>query len=214
MHSIDTITFRNVLPVPLRDTPLSGNVWNNEVTFEKGKNYLIKAESGKGKTTFLNIIHGSRRDYSGTVLFNQNPIEQFDNDTFCVLRSQNISYLFQDLKLFAELTTTENISIGSGYNSNSIQVLQHLHSMGIENHKDRYCGSMSLGQQQRVAAIRAVSQAFDWILLDEPFSHLDERNSLLLRDIIVEVAEQNNAGIIVTSLGSELGFESFIKITL
>ena len=59
---------------------------------------------------------------------------------------------------------------------------------------------LSYGQRQRIAVIRAFCQPFDFILLDEPFSHLDDVNQSLLMDLIEIEAKKNNAGIILTTL--------------
>lgn len=210
----EQIIFKNVLPNPLRDTPIAGQIWKSEISFKKGNHYLIKAESGKGKTTFLNIIYGLRKDYSGQVYFDNTDISSLNNDAFCTLRTQNLSYLFQDLKLFSNLTALENIKIHPGHHNNNENILTHFTTLEIENLRDRLCSTLSLGQQQRVAVIRSLNHAFEWILLDEPFSHLDERNALKMRDLIIETAQKNNAGILVTSLGSTLGFEEFNLVHL
>lgn len=202
------------MPQPLRDTPISGNIWKSEIAFDKGKHYLIKAESGKGKTTFLNIIYGIRKDYTGNVLFETTNLSQLNNDDFCQLRTNKLSYLFQDLKLFSNLTAMENILIHSGNTDNTAQILSHFSELEVDYLRDRQCSTLSLGQQQRVAVIRALNHPFDWILLDEPFSHLDERNALKMKNLIVQTAIKNNAGILVTSLGSTLGFEDFNIINL
>ena len=67
---------------------------------------------------------------------------------------------------------------------------------------ERKCQTLSYGQQQRVAIVRALCQPFEWLLLDEPFSHLDEQNSTIALELIQEVCAAHNAGLIVTSLGS------------
>ena len=63
---------------------------------------------------------------------------------------------------------------------------------------------MSLGQRQRVAAVRAVCQPFDFLLLDEPVSHLDETNNRILASLLQEEADERGAGIISTSVGNPL----------
>ena len=73
---------------------------------------------------------------------------------------------------------------------------------------------MSFGQQQRVAMIRALVQPFDFLLADEPISHLDEANSRTMADMMVEEARRQGAGIIITSIGKhmELPYDKILKL--
>ena len=75
-------------------------------------------------------------------------------------------------------------------------------------------GRMSFGQQQRVALIRSLVQPFDFILADEPVSHLDERNSQVLGEILMEESVRQGAGVIVTSIGKhvEIDYTSIVKL--
>jgi ABC-type phosphate/phosphonate transport system ATPase subunit len=82
------------------------------------------------------------------------------------------------------------------------QAEQWLARLGLEGFLDRKCQTLSYGQQQRVAIVRALCQPFEWLLLDEPFSHLDEQNANIALELIQEVCASQNAGLIVTSLGS------------
>ena len=63
---------------------------------------------------------------------------------------------------------------------------------------------MSYGQQQRVAMIRALVQPFDFLLVDEPISHLDDENSAIMGEIMMEEARRQGAGVIVTSIGKHM----------
>jgi putative ABC transport system ATP-binding protein len=62
------------------------------------------------------------------------------------------------------------------------------------------CGELSFGQQQRIAILRALAKPFQWLMLDEPFSHLDPNNTQLAWQLILEIAQQRKAGVIITSL--------------
>jgi ABC-type phosphate/phosphonate transport system ATPase subunit len=86
--------------------------------------------------------------------------------------------------------------------------------MGIPDKFNAKVGQMSFGQQQRVAMIRALVQPYDFILLDEPISHLDDPNSLIMGDILVEEAHQQGAGVIVTSIGKhmQLPYDHVLKL--
>ena len=75
-------------------------------------------------------------------------------------------------------------------------------------------GLMSFGQQQRVAMIRALVQPFDFILADEPISHLDDTNSDIMAEIMMTEAKAQGAGVIITSIGKhmDLPYEKVFKL--
>jgi len=72
--------------------------------------------------------------------------------------------------------------------------------LGIGNKLDKKCGTCSYGEQQRIAIIRSLQQPFDFLLLDEPFSHLDEQNRSIAMQLIEEEATERKAAIILADL--------------
>ena len=210
--NIDKITIASLIPSPLINSTFDGQVWNCDLSFQKGTHYLITADSGKGKSTLLNIIYGIRKDYTGQVFFDQIPLNS-DID-FNSFRQSSIAYLFQDLRLFGQLTARENILLKPGCYFTNAEIDFFAEKMGVGAQLDKPCNKLSLGQQQRIAIIRAVSQPFSWLLLDEPFSHMDSKNASIAMEIILDFTAKQNAGIIATSLGSNEGFHNFNSIKL
>jgi len=86
--------------------------------------------------------------------------------------------------------------------------------LGIEDKLEQKAGRLSFGQQQRVAFIRSLCQPFDFILLDEPISHLDDENGAIIGRLLIEEAEKQGAGIIVTSIGKHINikYDSIYKL--
>lgn len=210
-----TILFDSVVPAPLREMPHSGEVWNAQLKLIAGTNYVISAESGKGKSTFLNLIFGSRRDYTGNLIYNELNTSGFSAEKWAQVRSTEVSYLFQDLKLFPDLTAFENIALKPGCVKSSYEIEDAAEKLGIKKLLDRPCRKLSLGQQQRVALVRAISTKFKWLLLDEPFSHLDSQNAKILLELCLERSAEEGASIIATSLGNdelflEFGFKKIV----
>ena len=80
-------------------------------------------------------------------------------------------------------------------------------ALGIADKRNTRIDHMSYGQQQRVALIRALCQPFEFLLLDEPISHLDDRNSDIMRDIILTEVERQGAALIATSIGKHMNIE-------
>lgn len=168
----------------------------SSVSFEKGRKYMVCAKSGHGKTSLLNFIYGSNRSFDGTIDYGM-PVD----DPFS-LRLDKLSYLFQDLCLFTELTAIENVRLKNNlthYKSES-EMEALLAAVLPPEKKDQPVRTLSLGQRQRVAAVRALCQPFEFLLLDEPFSHIDRHNTLLLADLICREVEAQGAGLIVTAL--------------
>lgn len=188
---------------------LRSDIWRKDVTFERGKTYLIEAESGTGKSSLCSFLYGQRGDYDGDILFDGKNIAQYKTRKWSQIRQQNISILFQDLRLFGELTSLENIAIKNRLTksrSNS-EILGWFEELGIADKLNVRIDRMSYGQQQRVALIRALCQPFDFLLLDEPISHLDDRNSDIMRDIIKREAERVGAAVIATSIGKRINLD-------
>ncbi len=215
---MDRIALENVVPaVFARNGNLVSDVWRQNVTFEKGRTYLVEAASGTGKSTMCSYIIGYRHDYSGRILFDDEDIRSFGDARWSHIRQRNISLLFQELRLFPELTAWENIAIKNQLtkHKSDADIMEWFERLGIGDKVDSRLGLMSYGQQQRVAMIRALVQPFDFIVVDEPISHLDEENSRIMADIMHEEAMEQGAGVIVTSSGKHMSnrkYDGIIKL--
>ncbi len=201
------IIFNSVIPdVFSHSNILNSDVWNSDVAFNKEQLYLIEADSGKGKSTFCSYILGYRRDYSGNIKFDNKSVREMKISEWIDIRKLHISYLFQELRLFPELTAFENVEIKNKLTNfkNKQQILEWFEILGIGDKVNSKICHMSFGQQQRVAMIRALVQPFDFILVDEPISHLDDNNSKIMGDIMMTEAKAQGAGVIVTSIGKHM----------
>lgn len=214
---MNKITLKNTLPkVFVNEKIPASDIWHNNVSFEKGNSYLVQATSGGGKSSMCAYIFGSRTDYEGTILFDDTDIRTLDIDNWQQLRRTSLAYLPQELSLFPELSAIENIQLKNRLTdfATEREIDTWLKTLGIESRRDYPVGHMSIGQQQRVAIIRSVCQPFDFILLDEPVSHLDADNNLIAAQIITEAARRQNAGIITTSVGNHLRLENLVYMNL
>ncbi len=211
------ITFKNVIPEPLKnETHASHSVWNSCFELKNDIFYILNASSGKGKSTFSNIIYGLRHDFSGQVFFDSDEINRLDINDWSSLRNDKISAVFQSLELFPNLTVMENIEVKNSLTNSKTDeeikgMLQHL---GIEKQMHQKVANLSMGQQQRVAIIRALCQPFKWLLLDEPFSHLDNDNIKKALELIHKEVNKNNAGTILTTLGSDYNISNYSELLL
>ena len=113
--AVKTIKLQSVLPRIFADrkSDISSDIWLRDLTFERGCSYLIEADSGKGKSSLCSYLYGQRNDYEGAILFDDSDICGLSLDEWSAIRQRSISILFQDLKLFGELTALENVEIKS-----------------------------------------------------------------------------------------------------
>lgn len=94
------------------------------------------------------------------------------------------------------------------------RVEEWLRQLGIADRRDFPVGKMSIGQQQRVGIIRSLCQPFDFILLDEPVSHLDADNNRLAARMILDEAARQGAAVVATSVGNHLAIPDPIILEL
>lgn len=174
--------------------------------FKTGCKICIRAESGGGKSSLISFIFGNRNDYSGEILFNNKNIRSFSISDWCDIRRNSLALLPQEMRLFPELSVIENIQLKNSltHHKTDGQIDEMLDILDILEKKLSPVSKLSIGQQQRVALVRTLCQPFDFILLDEPVSHLDEKNNRIVANLVENEAKQKNAGIITTSVGNHL----------
>ena len=195
---MNTIQFKYVIPqVFASREEQNSDVWQQDITFEKEKVYLIEAESGKGKSTFCSYLIGYRHDYSGQVLFDDIDARGLKVADWTNIRQQHISMLFQELRLFPELTAMENVLIKNnltGYKTRE-EITSWFEMLGIPDKQDVKIGRMSFGQQQ-------------------PVSHLDDQNASIMGDIMMQEVRRQGAGLIVTSIGKhmDLNYDKVVQL--
>lgn len=214
---MNLITLQNALPqVFAGKDKIDSDIWHKEVELEKGHYYLIEAASGTGKSSLCSYIYGYRNDYQGIIGFDGNNIRNLSVKDWVDIRKHSLSMLFQDLRLFTELTAMENVLLKNsltGFKKKK-EIKELFYELGIGDKMDVEVGKMSFGQQQRVALIRALCQPFDFFFLDEPVSHLDEINSKNMARILTQEATKQGAGVVVTSIGKHLELDYTKKMLL
>lgn len=187
--------------------PLS-DVWGCDLSFEKGKTYLIKAASGRGKSSLCSYLYGLRDDYDGVISFDGRSVKEISNKKWDRIRQGNLGVLFQDLRLFGDLNAVENIMIKASLTDycDEKKAVSMLSELGLADRLDRPVRLLSFGQQQRVAFVRMLCQNTDFWMLDEPVSHLDFGNAEIMAQMLSYEAARTGAGIIVTTIGHDLPY--------
>ena len=197
------ISLNNIVPTFLeKEKTDNSNVWKKTVSFNEGKKTEIIAPSGSGKTSLIHFLYGMRKDYSGELLFDTKNIKSFTAPELADVRAMQLSIVFQDLRLFRDFSVLQNLeikrSLAPYHPTSLINVMAE--RLGITNKLSQNAGTCSYGEQQRIAIIRALQQPFSFIILDEPFSHLDEANSKKAMLLIEEEAAKRGAGLILADL--------------
>lgn len=210
---IETIRFKKVTPEVFVGSPPEGgptNVWDQDLTFKRGESCLIEAASGRGKSSFCAFLYALRSDYVGSIEYldsNGNAL-RMDNKAICEMRVRGVGLMFQEHRLFPELTAVENVMLKNQLTDyfTEQEVREKLSALGLDDRLDTPCGKLSFGQQQRVAFVRLLAQPADFFLLDEPVSHLDSANSEIMGEMLRQRQQQDGSAVIVTSIGQRLPY--------
>lgn len=197
------ILLNNIIPDFLEKEKIDNSVlWKEIISFREGQKTEIIAASGSGKSSLIHFLYGMRKDYNGTLLFDKKNIKSIKPPELADIRAMQLSIVFQDLRLFTDFSVLQNLEIKRAlapYHKNSL-VNEMAERLGIRNKLSQKAGTCSYGEQQRIAIIRALQQPFNFIILDEPLSHLDEENSKKAMLLIEEEADKRGAGIILADL--------------
>ncbi len=183
---------------------------------EDGGRYCVKSPSGTGKSTFLHVLYGLIKEYEGTYRYQNTDTKLFGVEEWSALRKNSISMVFQGFRLLNNVSAMENLRIKNSLTNHVTEnVLQeYAQELDIATLLNKKVSELSFGQQQRVAILRALCQPFRWILLDEPFAHLDSQNLQRALHLILHVTGQNKAGIIIADTKSNPLLTNFQEINL
>ena len=198
-----SLKLENLLPGYFEKERTTGSeVWGKHLNFSPGEYINIVAPSGSGKTSLIHFLYGLRSNYLGSIQYNDKSLTGFNGEDYAHLRKETVSVVLQDLRLFPAQTVNENLELKRQLTSfhPEAKIAEMATRLGVHSRLDRQAQICSYGEQQRVAIIRALLQPFQYLLLDEPFSHLDRNNSQLAMDLILEECRARNACIIFADL--------------
>ena len=198
---MESITLQQVLPDAFAGNPEppKSDLWLHDVTFRKGGYYLVEAASGTGKSSLCSFLYGARTDYAGRILFDAADCRTLSVAQWGELRRRSLSMLFQDLRLFGELTVAENLALKNELTHflTPDRIERLLEAAGIAGKRDTPAGKLSFGQQQRVALARALIPAPRMLLLDEPFAALDPLLRVRMRREIRALLDEWNIPVVL-----------------
>ena len=164
-----------------------------------GEYVSISGISGSGKTTFLRLISGLIKPQNGTIYWGEQVWHDTKNKQCIPPQERNIGMVFQDYALFPNMNTLDNIIFACKEKVEKKYLQSIVDTLGLDNYLTRYPYQLSGGQQQRVAIARALISKPALLLLDEPFSALDESLKKTVQSFIYEIHQQNSMTTFVVS---------------
>lgn len=180
-----------------------------KLAMNTGETHVLLGPSGSGKTTLLNLLAGTLRPKSGAVSIAGQDLSRITNAKIDRFRGEHIGFVFQTLNLIPWLSARDNIALGLAFAPKRRARLRGSVDDAIDDLVTQMqiaeplmimpAGTLSIGQQQRVAAARALIGAPDIILADEPSSALDEQNTKLFFDLLMGSLDRTRQTLLVVS---------------
>lgn len=211
------LSLQHIVPLPLADRNLTGSaVWGKSVAIEGNGAYHFRAPSGTGKSTLAHLLYGLRMDYTGEYLIDGKSARNHTLDEWGRLRQHTLSIIFQDLKLMPQLSAMDNLLLKANlYPGDHRPLIADMAArLGMGPMLSKAVRTLSQGERQRIAIIRALLQPFRWLIADEPFSHLDSDNRDAAVALIAETVAKNNAGLLCFQLEDDNYFDYHQKWVL
>ena len=214
------VTLKNVGKKYIKQKRSVNVLENFSYKFKSGNLYVLKGESGTGKTTLLSLIALLQDLSEGEIFFNNDLVSKYSTRKKNNLRRDYLSIVFQDYNLFNKLSVTENVIL--------MQVCENkipkkkatkladdiLSRLGIAHRKTHYPYELSGGEQQRVGIARAIINNPEILICDEPISNLDAKNSEEIVEFINEYCHVSKKIVIVANHGTQFDkyADSIIKM--
>ena len=172
------------------------------VDIEKNKHTLLLGESGSGKTTLLHLLGGLSQPKDGIVWIDGADIYAMTEQKRDLFRAKNMGFIFQNAHLLKNLTIEENILLAQ-YLAKEKQdknaVKETLKKLQIEDKANSYPNQLSRGQLQRAAISRAVINKPKVLIADEPTAALDDTNTKLAIDLLLDIASNFDATLLIAT---------------
>lgn len=157
-----------------------------------GEITAIRGASGSGKSTLLDLVAGFLSPSSGTIRVSGSPVEKLPPE------QRPVSILLQSETLFEHLTAARNVALGQR-RADPAEVTRVLAELGVSEVAGQRADTLSGGQKQRVALARTLLRNRPVLLLDEPFSALDDETRIATRNLVQSLTRQQNwATVLVT----------------
>ncbi len=174
-----------------------------------GENLAIVGPSGSGKSTLLNVIGTLDAPTSGRVTLDGEDPAGLDEPALARFRSRNVGFVFQDHYLLPQCSVLENvlvptIAVGPTTRETSGRAEALLERVGLQDRLGHRPAELSGGERQRVALARALVNRPALVLADEPTGNLDRTTSERVRELLLDLQEQEGMMLIVVTHSTRL----------
>ncbi len=177
-----------------------------DLRVDTGNALLICGESGCGKTTLLHLLAGLRQPTTGQVTIYGETVSAFSPAKMDQFRGKHIGMVYQQTYFIESLSILDNLLL-SPYAESRSKAKAIADRFNIDGLLFRYPNQLSVGQQQRASIARAVMNEPKLLLADEPTSALDNKNCKLVIDLLLEVAKDQDAALIIVTHDDRLRTE-------
>lgn len=184
---------------PILDVP--------QYSLAAGEQAVLAGASGGGKTTLLHIIAGITRPDAGQVHLDSLELTRFSESTRDRIRADKIGYVFQTFNLLPAFSALENVLLGMAFSSgksSASRARQLLERVGLGHRLNSRPGTMSVGEQQRVAVARALANRPRLLLADEPTANVDPANQQKIIDLIRETCREEQIALVMVTHSMEV----------
>ena len=177
----------------------------NDLSMQVEKNQIITitGQSGSGKSTLLNILGSLDKPDKGEVEIDGLNILDLNNYEIAKMRNQKIGFVFQFHHLLSEFTALENVLMPTWIRNSNIQkknvAIDLFAELNLSSKMDCYPNQLSGGERSRVALLRGIINKPKILFADEPTGNLDEKNALILIELLKKINKDFNQSIIITT---------------
>ncbi|MBT8044063.1 MAG: ABC transporter ATP-binding protein [Verrucomicrobiae bacterium] len=167
----------------------------------RGEKVFLCGPSGAGKTTLMYVLAGLERPEQGAVWVEGRNLYALSRRQQAAIRNRQMSYIFQNYYLMPELTALENVMIPAMIGGKDLtdKARESLERVGLAKRTDHLPAELSGGEQQRVAIARALVNSPQIIFADEPTGNLDSRNGSQVMDMLMALADEDDATLVVVT---------------
>jgi putative ABC transport system ATP-binding protein len=178
----------------------------DDVSFsiDKGEFVIVLGASGAGKSTILNLLGGMDSVTDGSIFVDGNEISKYDKKMLTKYRREDIGFVFQFYNLVQNLNAVENVELAAEICKNSMDPVEVLKSVGLQDRLHNFPSQLSGGQQQRVSIARAIAKKPKLLLCDEPTGALDYNTGKAILKLLSDTVKMYNMTVIVITHNSAI----------
>ena len=176
------------------------------LTLDRGETLALTGESGSGKSTLLHLVAALETPDRGRIAVNGKEVTEMDDRARAALRRNSIGIVFQQFNLIPSLDAAANVAFQARLagREDRAWTAELLSRLGLADHAAKYPEQLSGGQQQRVAIGRALAARPALVLADEPTGNLDEATGDRVLDLMLELARETGAALLMVTHSNRL----------